>query len=583
MIFAADYETTVNPLDCRVWAWGLCEVGNTDHFRYGNSIETLFSFCENHNQKITLYFHNLKFDGEFIFNWLFRQGYVHVKDRKELKTKSFSTLISDRGVFYSCEICFKHTEDEFKTVKIYDSLKLLPFSVEEIAQAFSLPISKLAIDYNKYREPGHELDEQEIAYLKGDVTIVAMALQSLFEQNLKKMTTGANALNDYKIIFGKKRFEKLYPTPEYDKLIRKSYKGGFTYLNPKFAGKKIAQGIVLDVNSLYPSVMYYEKMPYGEGILYQGFYQEDELYDLYIQNFRCQFELKDGMIPTIQIKNTLSFVPNEYLTSSNGEYVELWLTSVDLKLFLEHYDVYDIEWIQGFKYKSSTILFKDYIDKWNAIKVQATKDHNKPLRTIAKLMLNSLYGKFASAPEGRSKYPYLGEDGIVHYTVGELEARKAVYIPIGTFITSWARNKTIRSAQTVYDRFVYADTDSLHLVGNEVPEGLEIDDTKLGAWKLESHFDRAKFLRQKCYIEDIISDDEEIYNHLSKTPELSHHVDLDRHTILKITCAGMPKGCYKNVTFDNFEIGASYDGKLKPTHVPGGLVLTNIPHTLRGT
>ena len=581
MVFSADYETTTDPEDCRVWAWGLCEVGLSDHFLYGNSIDTLMTFCKEQSQNITLYFHNLKFDGDFIINWLFRNGFEHVKDRKELRNNTFTTLISDHGVFYSMEICWNRNEDRLTTTKILDSLKVLPFSVEEVASAFSLPIHKLEIDYGAYREPGHILTEEEIAYLKGDVTIVALALQKLFDQNLTKMTTGANALNEYKTILGKKRFEKLFPTPEYDKLIRNSYKGGFTYLNPRYAEKDVGEGIVLDVNSLYPSVMYYEKMPYGEGIYYTGEYEEDDLYDLYIQNIRCQFEIKSGMIPTIQIKKNLAFVPNEYLTSSNGEYVDLWLTSVDLKLFLEHYDVYDMEYVCGWKYKSSTRLFRDYIDKWNGIKVQASKDGNKSLRTIAKLMLNSLYGKFASAPEGRSKYPYLGSDGIVHYQTGELESRKAIYIPIGTFITAWARNKTIRSAQKVYDRFIYADTDSLHLEGAVPPEGLEIDDTKLGAWKLESHFASARFLRQKCYIENIISDEKEICKFLNKNAELAHHVNKEIGTIMKITCAGMPKSCYKNVTFDNFRIGESFEGKLKPTHVPGGIVLMGIPHTLR--
>lgn len=82
------------------------------------------------------------------------------------------------------------------------------------------------------------------------------------------------------------------------------------------------------------------------------------------------------------------------------------------------------------------------------------------------------------------------------------EQRTPVYIPVASFITAYARNKTIRSAQKVYDRFIYADTDSLHLTGLEYPEDLEIHDTKLGAWAHESTFIRAKFIKPKTYIED---------------------------------------------------------------------------------
>jgi DNA polymerase elongation subunit (family B) len=556
MIFTADFETTTQKDDCRVWAYALCEVGNTDNFLWGNSIDDLIEWCENYDQPLTLYFHNLKFDGEFILNWLFRNGYKLIKDSEDKQPRTFSTLISDHGEFYSIEIYFYQKGKRWKKVKILDSLKVLPLSVAAIAKAFKLPIIKLEIDYTEYREIGHELTEQEIAYIKNDVTIVALALEILFKQNLKKMTTGANALNEYKEIVGKKTFERLYPKPFYDSDIRQSYRGGFTYLNPKYKEKDIGEGIVLDVNSLYPSVMYYNELPYGEGIFFEGKYEEDNNYNLYVQMLSCQFRLKENHIPTIQLKNNLSFNPVEYLTSSGGDIITMCMTSVDLKLFFDQYDVWDIEYYSGWKFRSKKGMFKDYIDKWNSVKVEATKEGNGALRTIAKLMLNSLYGKFATNPVGRSKYPYLGDDGIVHYAVGLEEDREPVYIPMGAFITAWARNKTIRSAQAVYDRFVYADTDSLHLIGTEEPKGLDISPIDLGAWKHESTFTRARFLRQKSYIEEIDG-------------------------VLKITCAGMPSSCHKYVTWDNFHTGNEFPGKLKITHTPGGIVLQESPHTLR--
>ena len=91
----------------------------------------------------------------------------------------------------------------------------------------------------------------------------------------------------------------------------------------------------------------------------------------------CSFEIKKNKIPTIQIKNNkIFFRENEYLESSSGEIVCLVLTSVDLKLFLEHYNVYDIEYISGWKFKSTEILFKEYIDKWIQVKNNATIEGN---------------------------------------------------------------------------------------------------------------------------------------------------------------------------------------------------------------
>lgn len=554
MLFTADFETTTDPLDCRVWACGICSIDETHSFKYGNSLEWFIEFAKN-NTGSTFYFHNLKFDGEFILCYLFEHGYKHVTDRKKLKTKTFTTLISDKGQFYSLEICFNKNEYKTEKITIYDSLKILPFSVEAIAKGFNLPISKLEIDYEEKREIGHILTQQEIDYLRNDVEIMSRALLTLFNQDLRQMTQGSNALYDYKKIVGKKNFSKWFPIPDYDFDVRQSYKGGFTYCDPRRQGQDIGEGIVLDVNSLYPAVMYDRPLPYGEGIFFEGKYEPDKLYNLYVQMFTCQFELKENYIPTIQLKNNLSFMPTAYLSSSEDEEVTMCLTSVDLDLFFEHYHVYNITYHSGWKFKSTTGLFKEYIDKWNAVKMESTLNGNKAMRTLAKLMLNALYGKFALNPNVQSKIPYY-DNGIIKYTLGEKETRNPIYIPVGTFITAWARHKTITSAQKVYDRFLYADTDSLHLIGTEIPKGLEVDPVKLGAWKHESTFTRARFVRQKTYIEEIDGE-------------------------LNITCAGMPSRCYKNVTWNNFIAGSSFEGKLQFTHVQGGIVLKDIDFTIK--
>lgn len=553
-LFTADFETTTDPTDCRVWACGICEIGRPENFIYMNDIDGFIDWARK-QRKVTVYFHNLKFDGEFILCWLFENGFKFVSDRRDLEKNTFTTLISDKGQFYSMEICFERKGKEKDCLTIYDSLKILPFSVAAIAKGFNLPISKLDIDYNEKREKGHILTKEEVDYLKNDVEIMARALHILFEEGLTKMTQGSNALFDYKRTVGTKNFNKWFPIPDYDSDIRQSYKGGFTYLNPKYKEIDLQDGIVLDVNSLYPSVMYYKPLPYGEGIFFNGKYETDKIYNLYIQMFTCQFELKPGYIPTIQLKNNLAFVPTQYLESSDGEDVTLCLTNVDMELFFKHYNVYNIEWHSGWKFKSTVGLFKDYIDKWNKVKMESTINGNKAMRTLAKLMLNALYGKFALNPNVRSKIPWY-DNGVVKYRLGEKETRDPIYIPVGTFITAWARHKTISSAQKVYNRFVYADTDSLHLIGTDIPDMLEVDPIKLGAWKHESTFTRARFIRQKSYIEEIDGE-------------------------LNITCAGMPERCYQYVTWDNFHTGSSYDGKLGMTHVNGGIVLKDIPFSIK--
>lgn len=102
---------------------------------------------------------------------------------------------------------------------------------------------------------GHILNELEIDYIKNDVTIMAMALDIMFKENLNKMTIGGDALKNYKEI--NKNFKTYFPILpfEIDQDIRESYKGGFTYLNDIYKEKETGEGVVLDVNSLYPSIL----------------------------------------------------------------------------------------------------------------------------------------------------------------------------------------------------------------------------------------------------------------------------------------------------------------------------------------
>lgn len=213
MRFSADFETTTNPEDCRVWAYAITNVADTNFFTYGNSIDDFIRFMKAHYKDI-FYFHNLKFDGEFIVHYLLSHGFTLNKEGKKLKHNEFSVLISDKGVWYSIKINFG-TDKNNKYTEILDSLKILPFSVEQIAKTFNLPLSKLSIDYDEYREPGHKLTQEEIDYIHGDVTIVALALRQLFAQNLKQMTQGSNALHDYKNMFGKKNFERRFPVLDF--------------------------------------------------------------------------------------------------------------------------------------------------------------------------------------------------------------------------------------------------------------------------------------------------------------------------------------------------------------------------------
>ena len=571
--FTADFETTTDPDDCRVWAWGMCEIGDPENYIYGNNLDDFFKLLADKKHNYLLYFHNLKFDGEFIFNYLLHNGYECIKDKNERKAKTFTTLISNMGQFYSIEIYFDVSNNGKKVnkVTIYDSLKLLNFSVDKIAKDFKLPINKLELDYNTNREVGHQLTDHEIAYLRNDVEIMARALQIMFNRGLTKMTIGSNALSFYKSTITS--FNNYFPVSplEIDSQIRESYKGGFTYLNPKYREKTTGAGIVLDVNSMYPSIMRYQKLPFGDPVYFEGEYKEDKLYNLYVQTLVCDFKIKPGKIPSIQIKNSkYSFIPTEYIESSNELLVTLTLTNIDLELFFEQYDVYNVKYLGGWKFKSVCGLFSKYIDYWSEEKIKAKKDNNGANYLICKLMLNNIYGKFGTNPKVKSKYPYLDpETDIVRYKSYPEETKDSVYVAIASFVTSYGRRYIIENSQRIRDYsiekygedyYIYSDTDSIHtrITDEEYLKSfLDIDDYKLGALKIESKFTKGSYIRQKCYIE------------------------LMDNGKLNVTIAGLPKKLSDKINFKNFKKNFSTAGKLVFKHTKGGIVLTDTTFTIK--
>lgn len=507
-------------------------------------------------------FHNLKFDAAFLLHWLFDSGYKHTEDRPG--KGEFSTLISADGMFYSVKVC--HGAHKGSVVEFWDSLKRIPLPVSAIPKAFKFDdVSKGDIDYNAPRPLGYEPTVGELDYLRRDVEIVARALHVQTLEGMSKLTVGADALADFKRLHSKTFWNNYFPLIDVgaDTLIRKAYKGGFTYADPRFAKRVVGPVSVFDVNSLYPSVMYNRPLPYGLPLWEDGAPRVTPERPLYIARIVFTAKLKPNHIPCIQLKGSSRFGGTEYL-SVVDEPTEVWVSSVDLDLWRDHYDVNVIQYGGYFSFMARTGLFNSYIDKWGAIK--ANSDGGR--RTIAKLFLNSLYGKLATNPDCTGMVPTL-VNGRLKYVRGTEETRDPVYTPGGVFITAWARDVTIRAAQAHYDIFAYADTDSLHLVTDTLPDDLDIDPNRLGAWKHEGNFDQAFYGRAKCYTE---------HRH-GELPgsdgECCSGGVWDTHI------AGLPRSLASSVRFADYGQPTHFMGKLTPKQVPGGVVLDDVGFWLR--
>lgn len=538
--YEADFETTGEDFYkqygyVKVWLYAVCDE-NSEIVNYGSSMEEFMSWLRSVRGS-RIYFHNLKFDGNFIIDYLLRNGYEFNFGLKASDKKGFSVLVDDMGSFYSIKINFSPTNQ----VEICDSLKLIPFKVEKIARDFDLPMRKGKIDYTDYT-----IDEDRLEYVYNDVKIVASALSELKKEGIDRLTIASSAYNYYKGSYDNRDFKRCFPMLDDDFLekYRKAYRGGRSQVNPKYQDKVLKGVKRFDINSMYPYIMRTMSLPYGHPIRTDRMGSSDfELYELEIQ-----FKLKKGHLPTLLKKGAIYGFESSYYTESDG--IELLrISNIDFELLKRHYDILALRVIEVWSFYTCRTLFKTYIDYWYHVKLH-TRGAKKAL---AKLMLNSLYGKFGSNNKGAHKIPALINDK-VEYSTSEEEDMPKYYLPMAIAITSYAHKLIDDFIQiTDVNKFVYCDTDSIHTLG-DMPEEY-IHPTELGKFKLEAIEEESKYIRQKCYC----------------TKENGEY---------NITCAGMPDNCKRKVIemygdkiMYKFNIGLQVSGKLVPVRVKGGVLL----------
>ena len=555
--YVADFETTghnefIVTGRARVW---LYSVTNKDRViqEDGDSIDGFMNWCSKHHGAL-IYFHNLRFDGTFIMSWLLENGFPYEENLLSHSKKGFNALIGEMGEYYQIKINFAPN----RQVVIYDSLKLIPLKVKDIARAFNLPIQKEIIDYEKY-----EITPQTLSYVHNDVNIVAGALKYFRDKGYTRMTIGSNAYHSFKDSCP--IFNMLFPrlTKEYIEEWREAYRGGRSQVNPKFAGKVLHNVRRYDLNSMYPSIMANKPLPYGKPIKCN----KPGRYDFELYKVSILFTLKKGHLPTL-LKNGSLFnkAGDTYYIDSEGV-IDLYVSSIDLEIMRRHYNIGYLEYKEIWGFKCIPGIFKS----WVGAMYENKSKYTGGLRLVYKLLLNSLYGKFGSKAVGCNKIPYIGDDGTLEFRDSEEHEMSLYYMPMAIAITSWA-HKIIDDAIMItgYKNFVYCDTDSVHTLG-ELPDNM-VDNKELGKFKLEGIEESCKYIRQKTYI----------YKQDNKW---------------EITCAGMPEGVknflvdtYGDSVIDVFGIGLHIDEttdgikieqlKLMPKRVPGGVILEPVPFSL---
>ena len=502
--FVADFETiTREGVEC-VWLYDICNINTLGH-EIGTSMEQFIDYIENLDFSTRIYFHNLKFDGSFIVDYMLKNGYdMSNVETKRLKKYHFNILVTEFGQFF--KMTYRNKKGKF--VEIIDSLKVLQMSVEKLAKDFKLEILKGIIDYQKSRPDGYIPNQKEIDYVKNDTEIVAQCLQKFLELGHDKLTLSSCAFSEYKEIIGTKKYNAWFgewsrnASLTEDIEIRKAYRGGFCQCNNDFIDKTIKTPVWYnDVNSLYPYIMKTAYLPYGLPVEFDGEYEKDPEHPYYIQKIQVNMCLKYNGIPCILNKS--KGINCKYIIDTQedetGSLLKLSLTNYDLELLYKNYDIYEIKFIGGYKFKVRNDMFIDYVNKFYHMKQDATTNANASLRAIAKLFLNSLYGKFGQNPVRCRKLPFIDSERKVRfYKTEKTISKKFNYLPVAVFITSLARYKILNDIEKLgKDNWLYTDTDSILSLKPLNKELL--DNEELGKYKVEQIFKKCRVLGPKTY------------------------------------------------------------------------------------
>lgn len=597
-MYVADFETCDRhePIcdeipDQRIWLAGWKNLDSKEK-QYYNSLDGFMTsiLSRGTNQNTEYAFHNLRFDGAFIVPWLLNNDFIFTHEKP--KAGEFTMLLAQPNSWYSISI----QVTKRRRVHIWDSTKLFPDSLENLPTIYGTPTQKVIEDQSFYtlrRPEGHKATEQEMVYFNNDLDVLEEVINAhiSFHGLLFKKTQASQAFKAFEDHFPwwKKRFPPL--DEDLDKDIRRGYWGGISYVNKDVQGQDLENINVYDINSSYPAQLAYKKMPYGP-CQYTWHDRPPNMALFWVASANVTFTIKENKVPCIMSKGVLEGLPiihDHWLSDSEG-IVKLVFSCIDFKTFQDSYDfkVISWDWSHHFAWKVQREI-KEYILKNNEEKVYYKKLAKKEttLSLIneylarsqrAKINNNAFYGKFGEMIIKTSKTPYLDDENNTSYLADHEEIQKKPkrkYLPLAIATTAYGRQQLVMTANTLSNEFYYCDTDSIHFNANSEyklkeasEQGLfKIDPTMLGAWDFEGHYDRARYLRSKCYYEQVNGQLADVT--LAGLPA-------DKHTGSR----SKKRSC---ITWDNFHIGLVIkggNGKLRTVRTKSGVKLIPADFTI---
>lgn len=292
------------------------------------------------------------------------------------------------------------------------------------------------------------------------------------------------------------------------KFVRRGFSGGRTAVFRAHCKADLDAGEVIeydDVCSLYPSVNYCKRdwqcYPVGEPTWVEAPASLDGLLGFAEIDITPPPDLLwHPVLPSRKAGERLNFTlhPQEKAVYATCE--------LDLAV-AKGYKITKIHRVLHFP-ESTTTLFRGYVDVFMKLKDDATREQNPGRRAIAKLCLNSLWGKFGQKTNVRQSdftkkyadaFVLMEEKDVLDVVdVGSAGTMEVVYrekggdevksyntnVAIAAWTTAQARRTLYEALDIVKDRAIYCDTDSVVYLSKpglpRIPQG-----EGLGLWESE--------------------------------------------------------------------------------------------------
>lgn len=365
-----------------------------------------------------------------------------------------------------------------------DSFLLFFASLKKIGSEMALNVRKADHDHDK----NFLINPENIEYNKIDCVTLYEAIEkfsSLLKISKPRLTLAATALHVYR----KKFFDfSILKTTRVniEKFVRSAYFGG----RVEIFKPDMNSGYCYDFNSLYPSCML-ESMPAGAYVYVK---KRDENK---IGFYKAKIFVSDMQIPCMPYRAGKLIFPT-------GSWTGVF-SGVELDLLKKTGGSYYIK--KGIEFEKKENYFADYVNYFYEMK-KKNKKSNPALYYVSKLMLNSLYGKFAQRREVQKIFLLDKDDKKIKKMTGIYDFYSDLYFQdsitktknikpyISAHITALARVKLWNLMNDVgFEHIYYCDTDSIY---TDIKYEKNINDD-LGGLKLEHTCKNYHFILPKFY------------------------------------------------------------------------------------